>query len=393
MEQKERRPGQRADAGSDQPVRPRPPEERPAWWPEGQQWPPRPRQRHPQMSPQFWPCGCFFAFAFFVLLNVGIGTVGWLVARSLGVVDVPPERVIFSVAVAFTLLIVVVAGLVAILRTMGRAAAPLRELMTATERVADGDVDVRVRSRGPREVRRVIDAFNAMAERLGRAEKQRVQLLADVGHELRTPLSVIQGQLEGALDGVYERDDAHLGAILDETRHMSRIVEDLRMLSLAESGALRLDRRPTSLDEIVDDAIDAHAPPAAAAGVTVTSTVPLDLPPVDADPTRLREVLDNVLTNGIRYTPAGGTVTVGAHRYGPAHIRVHVTDTGRGIPGEQLTSVFERFHRAPDSRGSGLGLAIARDLVIAHGGEMDAESDGPGLGTRIRFTLPIAVDA
>ena len=333
---------------------PRPPEQRPAWWPEGQTWPPPVRRpRHPQMSPQFWPCGCFFALLAFVLLNVGIGSVAWLVARALGVVDVPPEQVIISVAVAFTVLIVVVAGLTGMVRTMGRAAAPLRELMSATERVAEGDVDVRVRPRGPREIRRVIDAFNTMAERLGRAEKQRVQLLADVGHELRTPLSVIQGQLEGALDGVYERDDEHLGAILEETRHMSRIVEDLRMLSLAESGALRLDRRPTSLEEIVDDAVDAHAPPAAAAGVTVTSTVPADLPHVDVDPTRLREVLDNVLTNAIRYTPSGGSVTVSAGHYGPALVRVHITDTGQGIPGEQLTSVFERFHRSPDSRAAG----------------------------------------
>lgn len=377
------------DQRSDQ--RPPPPEQRPAWWPEDQRWPP-PERRHRAPGPQFLPCGCFFAFAAFVLLNLGIGSLGWLVARALGVVDVPPERVILSVAIAFTLLIVVVGGLVAILRTVGRAARPLADVMAATERVANGEVDVRVRSRGPREVRRLIDAFNTMAERLGRAEQQRVQLLADVGHELRTPLSVIQGQLEGAIDGVYERDDAHLGAILEETRHMSRIVEDLRMLSLAESGALALDRRPTSLDEIVDDAVDAHAPPAAAAGVAVTSTVPLDLPSVDVDPTRLREVLDNILTNAIRYTPSGGTVTVGAHRYGPSHLRVHVTDTGRGIPGEQLTSVFERFHRSPDSRGSGLGLAIARDLVRAHGGEMDAESGGVGQGTTIRFTLPISVD-
>ena len=386
----EERPRQR-DEGAGRP-RPKPPEQRPEWWPDGVTWPPRPRRPQHQMPAQYWPCGCFFAFAFFVLLNVGLGTVAWLVARAFGVVDVPAERVIISVGLAFALLIVVVAALVAILRTAGRAAAPLRELMTATERVADGDVDVRVRPRGPREVRRVIDAFNTMAERLGRAEKQRVQLLADVGHELRTPLSVIQGQLEGTLDGVYERDDAQLTAILEETRHMSRILEDLRMLSLAESGALRLDRRPISLDEVVDDAIDAHAPAAAAGGVSVASAVPPELPPVDADPTRLREVLDNVLTNAIRYTPSGGSVTVSAHRYGPAHVRVYVTDTGRGIPGEQLTSVFERFHRSADSRGSGLGLAIARDLVLAHGGEMDAESDGPGLGTRIRFTLPIATD-
>jgi signal transduction histidine kinase len=287
------------------------------------------------------------------------------------------------------LLVVVIIGIVVVGRSVRRAAVPLGQLMEATTRVADGEIDVRVQPRGPRDVRRLIDAFNTMADRLGQAEELRRRLLADVGHELRTPLTVIQGQLEGALDGVYERDDAHLGAILEETRHMSRIVEDLRILSLAESGALPLDRRATSLEEIVDDAIDGQTRAAATGGVTVTAILPPDLPAVDVDPTRLREVLDNVLTNAIRYTPSGGTVTVTARREDP-NVRVLVADTGRGIPPDELGSVFERFHRSPDSRGSGLGLAIARDLVRAHGGEMDAESDGAGQGTTIRLTLPIA---
>ncbi len=332
--------------------------------------------------------GCMTFAILLVLISLGIGSMALIVARAVGA-DVPAAPVSLTGALPPMLLVVVSIGILVVARSVRRAAVPLGQLMEATTRVADGEIDVRVERRGPRDVRRLIDAFNTMAERLGQAEELRRRLLADVGHELRTPLTVIQGQLEGALDGVYQRDDAHLGAILEETRHMSRIVEDLRILSLAESGALPLDRRPTSLEEIVDDAVDGQGHAAAAAGITVTTAVPPDLPAVDVDPTRLREVLDNVLTNAIRYTASGGTVTVSARRDDP-NVRVRVTDTGRGIPREELASVFERFHRSPDSRGSGLGLAIARDLVRAHGGEMDAESDGPGRGTTIHLTLPVA---
>ncbi|MDQ6858041.1 MAG: HAMP domain-containing histidine kinase [Chloroflexota bacterium] len=334
--------------------------------------------------------GCLFMSGVLLLASLGIASLALIVGRALGA-DLPAAPVSLSWAIPPLLLFVVVVGLFVVARSVRRFAAPLGDLMTATTRLADGAIDVRVERRGPREVRRLIDSFNTMAERIGHSEEQRRRLLADVGHELRTPLAVMQGQLEGALDGVYDRDDAHLGAILEETRHMSRIVEDLRILSLAESGALPLDRRPTSLQESVDDAIDGHERAAAAAGVTVTSALAADLPAVDADPTRLREILDNVLTNAIRYTPAGGSVAFGARREGPT-VLVLVKDTGRGIAPEELASVFERFHRSPDSRGSGLGLAIARDLVRGHGGEMRAESDGPGLGTTIRFTLPAAAE-
>jgi signal transduction histidine kinase len=332
--------------------------------------------------------GCAL-FLGFVLLNVLITAVFsaiFGVFRSEG----PGGQAVFPHPLVVAAVVVVVT--VAVLSTtfrMVRGAAPLADVMDAAGRVADGDYDVRVRVRGPREVRRLVGSFNAMTERLGRAEQERRRLLADVSHELRTPLSVIQGQLEGAIDGVYPRDEAQLGAILEETRHMARIIEDLRILSLAESGGLRLQRQPVSLDEMADDAVDAHTPAAAAAGVTLRSTVPPDLPPVDADPTRLREVLDNLLSNAVRYTPAGGEVMVGARRQG-SDIHVAVRDSGRGVSAEELPLIFERFHRSPDSRGSGLGLAIARDLVRAHGGEMTAASDGPGRGTTIAFTLPVA---
>jgi two-component system OmpR family sensor kinase/two-component system sensor histidine kinase BaeS len=329
-------------------------------------------------------CGLLVAF---VVFNVVVSALFFAFSGAMrpGGPIGPVHPLLVTLFIAFVVLVLVRAG-----SSMVRVASPLAELMDAAGHVADGDTTVRVRERGPRAVRRVMTAFNAMTERLGKNEAQRRRLLADVTHELRTPLSVIQGQLEGAIDGVYPRDEAHLTAILEETRHMARIIEDLRILSLTESGGLRLQRQAVSLDEIVDDAIDAHAPTASAAGVTLSSAVPTDLPAVDVDPTRLREVLDNLLSNAIRYTPSGGEVTVGAAREGTSEIRASVRDTGRGLAPDELALMFERFHRSPDSRGSGLGLAIARDLVRAHGGTMTAESEGPGRGTTVRFTLPVA---
>lgn len=362
--------------------------DRPPWWPEGESWPPRERWRpHTAFFVRF----LVFAIVFFLVVELVIVGAIWLIARALGVVGGPVDAV-GSIAAAFVLLVIVAMAISTAMRGFRGTTSPLADLMGAADRVADGDYSVRVRvpQRGPRRVRRLVESFNAMAGRLERGGSQRRQLLADVTHELRTPLSVIQGQLEGQLDGVYPRDDEHLRAALDDTRHMSRILEDLRMLSLAESGGLRLDRRPTPLDEIVDDAILARAPEASAAGVTVTSSVATDLPPVDADATRLREVLDNLLSNAVRYTPAGGSVTVSARRDGTDRVSVSVRDTGRGLRDDERDLIFERFHREPGSRGSGLGLAIARDLIGAHGGEIEAESEGPDRGTAIRFTLPVA---
>lgn len=360
---------------------------RPPWWPEGETWPPRGRWRP---STAFFLRFAVAAVAFFLTVQIAIASAIWLIARALGLGGGGPVDTVVAVAGAFVLFLVGAAVISTAVRGIRRTTSPLADLMEAADRVASGDYAPRVRPRGPRRVRRLVESFNAMAERLERAGSQRRQLLADVTHELRTPLSVIQGQLEGALDGVYPRDDEHLGGTLDEIRHMSRILEDLRMLSLAESGGLRLDRRPVLLDEIVDDAIDARAPEAAAAGVSLTSSMPGDLPPVDADATRLREVLDNLLSNAVRYTPAGGSVAASARRDGTDRVSVSVRDTGRGLREDERELIFERFQREPGSRGSGLGLAIARDLIRAHGGEIVAESEGPGRGTTIRFTLPIA---
>lgn len=329
------------------------------------------------------------ALAMFLLVNIAVTALAFNALRAIGLVDVPAGAAFLSGATAIVLLVAVV-GLVVVGAGFRRAARPLGEVMEAAERVASGDYSARVDARGPAEVRRLTGSFNAMVERLESAESQRRRLLADVTHELRTPLSVIQGQIEGALDGVYPRDDATLRAVLDEARHMSRIIEDLRLLSLAESGALRLDRRPLDVRELADDVLGAYRAQAETAQVALAMEIPADLPAADADATRVREVLENLLSNALRYTPAGGRVVVAARREGERTIALSIADTGRGVPAAELPQLFDRFHRSPDSRGSGLGLAIARDLVRAHGGEISASSDGEGRGTTVRFTLPVA---
>ena len=355
----------------------------PPWWPQGQTWPPRRR-----WDPTHFIARALVAFVLFIVFVQVLATaVVWLVGRALGVVGVTADAL--SVVLIAGVVIVVFMGAMA--STFGRTARPLADLAQAVERVADGEYDTRVAvpSHGPRRLRRLVDAFNRMVERLREGESQRRRLLADVTHELRTPLSVIQGRLEGVVDGVYPRDDATLGAILDETRQMSRIIEDLRLLSLAESGGLRLTRAPMDVGEIVDDVLEAYRAGAASGGTELASTIG-DVPAVDADATRVREVLENLVSNAIRYTPSGGRVSVSAERDGGGMLAVSVSDTGRGVSAEELPRLFERFHRSPDSPGTGLGLVIARDLVRAHGGEMTAASEGEGRGLTVRFTLPVA---
>lgn len=360
--------------------------ERPSWWPQGEEWPPRRGRGPARMFRRM-----FLGFlVFLVLVNASLLVVALQIAHLFGLVEVPPNALLLSTATAFLFLLVLLLAMAIAFAMFSRTAGTLRGALEAVEKVAEGDYTARVTSRGPRDLRRLATSFNTMVERLEAAEAQRRRLLADVTHELRTPLSVIQGRLEGVIDGVYPSDEATLGAILDETRHMSRIIEDLRVLSLAESGALRLARGPVDLGEIADDALEAYRGAAETAGLSLRSEVPEDLPAADADATRVREVFANLVSNAIRYTPSGGSVTVGARRDGADMIAVSVADTGRGVAADELPRLFERFHRSADSPGTGLGLAIARDLVRAHGGELSATSEGEGKGTTMLFTLPVA---
>jgi signal transduction histidine kinase len=343
----------------------------PPWWPANEPWPPI-RRRGPFKS---WRAAFVFILVFFFLAT---GASSLLTFALRGIVG--PEYMryavpLFAWMVLFSLFVF----------GFRRVGAPVAQIVGAAQRVADGDFSTRVDPDGPRFVRTVASAFNRMTERLQAHDRQRRELMADIAHELRTPLTVIQGRLEGLVDGVYPRDTERLAAVLDETRVLARLVEDLRTLANAETGILTLRKERTELHPLIHDAVGTLSAEAASAGVTVDVEIPPDLPPLDIDPLRVREVVVNLLSNALRYSAPGGTVTISTQRTGSA-VTVAVSDTGAGIPPEDLPRIFERFYKGRASRGSGLGLTIARNLISAHGGTIHAEST-PGRGTTIRFTL------
>ncbi len=226
-----------------------------------------------------------------------------------------------------------------------------------------------------------------MAARLEEDERQRRTLLADVSHELRTPLAVLQGELEAMIDGVHPIDEAHLAAAVEEIQMLTGLVEDLRTLALAEAGTLALHRETTDLPVLAQEVAASFEALAAGAGVQLRVEMPDDLPLVELDPLRVRQVIGNLVANALRYAPAGSDVLIAGER-GPDRVTLSVVDHGPGIAPEVLPHLFDRFAKSAESRGSGLGLAIARRLVEAHGGTIRAERPAEG-GTAIRFDLPI----
>ena len=320
--------------------------------------------------------GCLFGLIFLAI-------VGSLVAAAATVLSTFGP---IPGAIALIVVLVVLLGLGTSLRRSGRT---LDSLVDAVGRVEGGDYRVRVPTseRGLRAVRQLVRGFNTMVERLERDEDQRRTLLNDVSHELRTPLTVIAGNLEAMIDGVHPADEAHLGAILEETRVMERLIDDLRTVALSEAGTLQLHREPTDPDVLVEEVVRSFQGTAGKTGVTVTADVPSDLPILEIDPVRIREVLANLVANGVRHTPSGGTVTVRGE-VTDDRLVLRVADTGPGIDPALLPYVFDRFVKGAGSSGSGLGLAIARHLVAAHGGELTVESTGSA-GTTFRIRLPL----
>jgi len=286
------------------------------------------------------------------------------------------------VAVAFLLLVFGVG------RGMRRFTRPMDDLIDAAGRIERGDYSATIPESGPRELRSVARAFNSMSARLKSSDEQRRSFLADVVHELRTPLSVIQGQAEGIADGVYAADAEHIAPIVDATRSLEVLVEDLRALALTDTGSLALNREPVDPAELVDETVATFVAQAGEARVKLIPSVPSGLPVVDVDPARMRSAIGNVIANAIRHTPSGGSVSVSAVA-ADARLVISVTDTGEGIAPDLLPHVFERFVRGAGSKGSGLGLAIAHDITTAHGGTIDVESTA-GAGTTFRISLPIA---
>ena len=290
----------------------------------------------------------------------------------------------------FGLVVVLVLGGVALFRGVRRFAGPVGDVMEASARVAEGDYTVRIDERGSRDMRRLGRSFNEMSERLQTNEERRRNLLADVTHELRTPLAVIQANLEGLLDGVYPSDPEHLALVIEETRMMSRLLDDLQTLSTAEAGALRLHREAVTPEALVTEAVTAFRAAADDAEVSLSGSAEDGLPALFVDRLRIAEVFTNLLSNALRHTPPGGSIVVEAARERERdEIAFTVSDSGGGIPPEELDHVFDRFAKAADSQGTGLGLAIAKGLVVAHRGAIEVTSP-PGDGARVRFTLPIA---
>lgn len=301
-------------------------------------------------------------------------------------------------------------GVALAVRTFRRVTTPLANVMAAADAVATGDLSVRVPQQGGDAFARLAHSFNQMVTELERNDQQRRNLTADVAHELRTPLHIIQGNLEGILDGVYEATPEHINATLDETRHLARLVDDLRTLSLAESGQLPLVRAPVDVQDLLADVVVSFGAQAEGKGITLGATIGewqvrnwasngqseiqnhQSKIQIEADAGRLNQVLSNLVMNALRHTPAGGQIMLSAERQGE-FVHIRVADTGEGIAPTDLPFLFDRFWRGDRARthtegvGSGLGLAIARQLVQAHGGKISVES-AVGRGTTFMIDLP-----
>lgn len=268
---------------------------------------------------------------------------------------------------------------------------PLKKLSRATERIAHGDLPESVRLRSRDEFGRLGESFDQMVANLRRSESLRQMMTADIAHELRTPVTIIQGTLEALLDGVYEPCGETIAPIYEETLHLGRLIDDLRELALAEAGELRLEKEPVDLEGLfrqVTEASVASSDDAPTLRFVVAPSVPL----VNVDPKRLRQVLANLLSNALRVTPTDGEIRIEIER-APNAVKFVVADTGPGISEDDLPHLFERFYRGDPARnrggGTGLGLAIVKQWVEAHGGTIRADNEPSG-GARFSVWLPLA---
>jgi signal transduction histidine kinase len=269
-------------------------------------------------------------------------------------------------------------------------ARPLRALTEAAEDLRAGQLGRQVIASGSAELSELAAAFNSMSHDLAAGEQLRQRMAADIAHELRTPVSVLRGHLEAMLDGVFPLDMPHLAVAHDQTLHLARLVEDLRLLTQAQAGRLPLEKQSIAPADLVLRAVDHFQPLATDAAITLIHEVETNLPTVDADADRIRQVLANLLANALRHTPENGAITIRATRDTNA-VRFSVSNSGSALTRDQLERLFEPFWRADEARerdqgGAGLGLAIAQQLVILHGGKIWAES--ANMRTTFAFTLP-----
>lgn len=296
----------------------------------------------------------------------------------------------------------VVLGMAAVIGLVGIGAgvwisrsltSPLQELEEAAQAIGRQELGRRVHVEGSQEMVAVGEAFNQMAEALEHSEELRRNLVADVAHELRTPLSVLQGNLRAIIDDVYPLEKAEVARLYDQTRHLSRLVQDLHDLAQAEAQALPLYRRHLDMVILVRAAAQSFAPLAEEDDVTLVERFPAQALMAHADEARLTQAVQNLLANALRHTPAGGSIAIEVAGEEDGRIDIVVHDDGAGIEAEHLPHVFDRFYRVDRSRsrhsgGAGLGLAIVRAIVEAHGGEVSAASEGAGQGSVFRIRLP-----
>ena len=337
--------------------------------------------------------------------------VGSVVFGPFDVVKVPPDRLRprfreppptrFAEATNQSLLWAGLAagagGIMLVSLVSRRALRSVRTLNAAARSLGRGDLSQRVPTDGRDEMGELSRTFNSMAEGLERAEKQRRSLVADVAHELRTPLTNVQGYVEAVRDGVLKPDSATIETIHQQVLYLARLMEDLKFLAETEAEDFRLRTEIYSMVEVVQRTVEAFRPSAEAKDVTISVDAAPGLPLVKMDRTRITQVLNNLLSNAIRHTPGGGEVTVSAEAVDRSSVRVVVSDSGQGIPPEDLPFVFERFYRADPSRtrstgGVGLGLTIAKQLVEAHDGAISA-ANTPGHGSRFVIDLPVSGSA
>ena len=316
--------------------------------------------------------------------------------------DSPASQFLSSVTQAIISSAVIAAGIALLIGALlfFQITAPVQKLKKAAASIAAGDLAQRVDIRSHDELGELGSTFNKMAESLARAEEQRQHMMADVAHELRTPLAAIQGTLEGMQDGILPVDSEQVDALYAETSLLNRLVGDLRLLSLAEAGALKLERQKTDAAALVQKVADRAVPLALQKKVAIRTDLEAGLTPILMDSDRITQVINNLISNALRYTPEGGSILLKLKsRSDSGVLEFSVEDTGAGIHPGNLPYVFDRFYRTEKSRnrasgGSGLGLAIVKQLVEAHGGSVKAESpifedaQHNGYGTRISFTLP-----
>ncbi|MBN1249582.1 MAG: HAMP domain-containing protein [Anaerolineae bacterium] len=307
-------------------------------------------------------------------------------------------RTAVTEALALAVLVAFLSALILSLFISRQVVLPVREMMDASIRIAGGHYDERVGAAGDAEeegldeLGRLAQSFNRMAASLEQTEALRSELIGNVAHELRTPLSSIKGYMEGLIDGVLPAEPETFQQVQREAERLQQLVQDLQELSRVEAGALELKLRPTPVSQLVETVSARLIRQFEDKGVTLATDVPPDLPLVQVDEGRIGQVLLNLVGNALQYTPTGGSVSIHAHRRGDAVVLV-VEDTGIGIAPEHLPHLFERFYRVDRSRsraggGSGIGLTIARHLVRAHGGEIEASSPGRGQGSVFSITLP-----